>query len=137
MKEFSFLQNTYKLLSLLLHFFMILIQVSFRSMIRKWYTIMVKHEFFEYWFSSSIYFFFILRKHLDLIREVNKFCWDTCFNFNHENLFLSLRKFYLMVCFETMVILKPAEDFSVNFWLEKGVPLICPFKKNSIVDDQK
>ena len=42
-----------------------------------------------------------------------------------------------MVCFETMVILKPAEDFSVNFWLEKGIPLICPFKKNSIVDDQK
>ena len=38
-----------------------------------------------------------------------------------------------MVCFETMVILKLAEDFSVNVWLEKGVPFICPFKKTLLL----
>lgn len=70
---------------------------------------MVKHDLSEYWSDLNV---FILKNHLNLIREVKKF------GEMHVSISNS-RKICLLICFGIMVASKPAEDFSVISGFER------------------
>ena len=83
---------------------------------------MVKHDLSEYWSDLNV---FILKNHLNLIREVKKNWWNACFNFQlKKNLSSDMLRNYGGF--------KTSRRFFCNFWLWKGKTRLNSFSTQMI-----